>query len=162
MVILIQSFAVGVFNTLLNRVFGSGDSGGTTGIVVAVLLFLAGIVSLVVRRRETKKAYIPLIVLLELATMIGFVGAGNNAGLVVWAIWCFICFIVAVFGLVKVLKPGIVLKKQCWFWTSIVGAIVISAIAIAVPRGDSNMFEKVEEALKKEMAPKQISSKTIR
>ena len=162
LVILLQSFVVGVFNTILKRVLGSSDSGGTTGIVVAVLLLIAAIVSIAVRKRETKKAYMPLIVLFELAAMIGFVGAGNNSGLVIWAIWCFVCFIVAAFGMIKVLKPGIVLKKQWWFWVSIVGVIIISAVVISVPRGGSSTFEKLEKALKTEISPKNISSKTIK
>ncbi|MCR5430727.1 MAG: hypothetical protein K6E58_05820 [Eubacterium sp.] len=94
--------------------------------------------------------------------MIGFVGAGNNAGLVIWGVWCFVCFIVAVFGMVRVLKPGIILKKQWWFWVSIAVVIIISAVAVAVPRGDSNTFERLEKAIKTEMFPKNISNKTVK
>ncbi len=112
LVILLHSFLAGVVNTVLNTAFGSSETSGTAGIVIAVLLLIAGITSIAVRKRETKKAYTALIVLFELAAMIGFVGSGNYSGLVIWGAWSFVCFVVAVFGMVKVLKPDIILKKK--------------------------------------------------
>ncbi len=162
LIILLHSLLAGVVNTVLNTVFGNSETSGTAGIVIAVLLLIAGIASIAVRKRETKKAYTVIIVLFELAAMIGFAGAGNNSGLVIWAIWSFVCFIVAVFGMVRVIKPGIILKKQWWFWVSIFAVVIISVAAIAVPRGNTNTIEKIEKVIKAKMEPKQISSKTVK
>lgn len=162
LIILLQSFVVGIFNTIYTKLLGSAESSGTVGIVVAVLLLIAGIASIAVRKRETKKAYTLLIVLFELATMIGYAGAGNNTGLVIWATWCFTCFIVAVFGMVKVLKPGITLKKKWWFWGSIAVAIIISAAIFAVPRDNSEKIQEFEKAIKAKIGPREIDSKIIK
>ena len=162
LVILLQSFVVGVINTIYTKLLGSTESSGTVGIVVAVLLLIGGIASIAVRKRETKKAYVVLIVIFELATMIGFAGAGNNTGLVLWSIWCFACFIVAAFGMVKVLKPGITLKKKWWFWGTIVVAIIISSLLMAIPRDNSEKIQEVAKAIKAEWGPRQISNKVIR
>ena len=162
LVILLQSFVVGIFNTIYTKLLGSTESSGTVGIVVSVLLLIAGITSIAVRKRETKKAYTVLIVLFELATMIGYVGAGNNTGLVIWATWCFACFVVAVFGMIKVLKPGIALKKKWWFWGSIAVAVIISAAIFAVPRDNGDKIEEVQKAIKTVWGPKQIDNKIIK
>lgn len=161
LVVLLQSLVAGVFNKVFEIVLGSGESSGTTGIVIAALLLIGGIASIAVRKKETKKAYGLLIVLFELAAMIGFMGSGNS-GLVIWAVWSFVCFVVAVFGLVKVLKPGITLKKKWWFWVSVAATIIISATVIAIPRSDDGTIKKLEQAIKTEMGTTHISSKTMK
>ena len=165
LIILLHSLLAGVVNTVLNTVFGNSETSGTAGIVIAVLLLIAGITSIAVRKRETKKAYTALIVLFELAAMIGFVGSGNYSGLVIWGIWSFVCFVVAVFGMVKVLKPDIILKKKWWFWAGIVAAIIISVSVVAVPRDDTSVyaeFKKAIKILKTESGPKGLDNKTIK
>ena len=165
LVILLHSFLAGVVNTVLNTAFGSSETSGTAGIVIAVLLLIAGITSIAVRKRETKKAYTTLIVLFELAAMIGFVGSGNYSGLVIWGVWSFVCFVVAAFGMVKVLRPDIVLKKKWWFWASIVAAIIISISVVAVPRDDTSVYAEFKKAIKiftTQSGPKGLDSKTIK
>ena len=115
LLVLLTSCTAGIYNTVVQ----SDDSGGTVGAVFAILLLAAGIMSLAFRSKETKKTYIALISIFGLMTLMSFFGAGNNTALIIWGIWCFACLVVAVFGLVKVLKPDVILKKQWWYWTSI-------------------------------------------
>lgn len=92
-----QSCAAGFVNT----VEANGDSSGTLGIFLTILLLAGGIVSIATRSKK-KSGNIALIVLFGLASIIGFSGAGGTYGdLVVWAVWCLICAVLAVIALIK-------------------------------------------------------------
>lgn len=92
-----QSCAAGFVNT----VEANGDTSGSSGILLTVLLLAGGIVSIAARSNK-KGGNIALIVLFGLAAIVGFVGAGGTYGdLIVWAAWCLICAILAIISLVK-------------------------------------------------------------
>lgn len=92
-----QSCAAGVANSLE----ASGETSGSIGLVVAVLMLAGGIVSVVTRKSEGKGGNIALIVLFGLAALLGLTGAGNFSDLVIWAVWCLINGVLAVISLVK-------------------------------------------------------------
>ena len=91
-----QSCAAGLSNALSEN----GESSGTTGIFVAILMLAGGIVSIATRKSTGKGGNIALIVLFGLAALIGFVGHGTYSDLVVWAAWCLINVIVAVIAMI--------------------------------------------------------------
>ncbi len=158
LIILFQSCAVGVANTMSK----SDDMSGTLGVLVAMLLIAAGIVSIVVKNSQNKKSYIPLIILYGLGALIGFTSSGKYADLVVWAVWCLVCAIVAAVGLVKqeseqegTNKP---LYKQWWFWLSIGAAVIFVFIVIANVSNNKNFSknnssEDIETTEKLETVP---------
>lgn len=92
----IQSCAAGISNTLEEN----GESGGSAGIVVAVMLLSGGIVS-IATRKGSKGGNIALIVLYGIGAVIGFLLAGSYTDLNVWAAWCTVCSIIAIVSLVK-------------------------------------------------------------
>ena len=148
LVIIFQSCAVGVANALLE----SDDTSGAVGVFVAFILIAAGVVSIVVRKKETKKAYIQLIVLYGLAALIGIVGSGNYSDLTVWAVWCFVCCMIAVLGLIKSMKKGLILHKNWWFWLCVAGIVIVSLIILFMPsKSDTHKKET-----------KQVSSKEVK
>lgn len=91
-----QSCAAGMANTLADN----GESGGSGGIILAILMLAGGIVS-IATRKGSKGGNIALIVLFGLAALVGFALAGSYADLNIWAAWCLICAILAVISLVK-------------------------------------------------------------
>ena len=93
--VLLQSGAAGLSNALEQN----GEVGGSAGLMVAILLLVAGIVSIVVRKGG-KGGSIALLILFGLGALLGFSGAGSYADLKIWAGWCLIC---AVLGLLGVL-----------------------------------------------------------
>lgn len=96
MVVSFQSCAAGLVNT----VTANGQSSGSAGIIVAIVMLSGGIVS-IVTRNGSKGGNIALIVLFGLGALIGFALAGNFTDLNIWAGWCLINAIVAVVSLVK-------------------------------------------------------------
>lgn len=95
-VVTFQSCAVGVGNTLLEN----GESGGSGGIIVAIILLAGGIVS-VATRKGGKGGNIALIVLFGIATILGFAMAGSYSDLYIWASWCAINAVLAIISLIK-------------------------------------------------------------
>ncbi len=91
-----QSCAAGVANTLEDN----GESSGTAGIFVAIMLLAGGIVS-IVTRKGSKGGNIALIILYGLGALLGFTMAGSFSDLYIWAAWCLICALLAVVSLVK-------------------------------------------------------------
>ena len=90
-VVVAQSFAAGVSDAL-----GGSDSGAmSAGLVVAVLMVAAGIVSIVTRNVVKNGGNIAMIVLLVLAALIGFTMHAGYTDLVIWAAWCCVCAVVA-------------------------------------------------------------------
>lgn len=92
-----QSCAAG----LANAISENGESGGSGGIILSVLMLAGGVVSIVTRKSNGKGGNIALIVLFGLAAFFGFALAGSFADLNIWAGWCLINAILAVVAMVK-------------------------------------------------------------
>lgn len=92
-----QSCAAGIGNALSEN----GESSGSAGIIVAIVMLSGGIVSIATRKSEGKGGNIALIVLFGLGALVGFALAGSFADLNIWAAWCFINAVLAVIAMVK-------------------------------------------------------------
>ena len=91
-----QSCAAGVGNALAEN----GESGGSAGIIVAVLLLAGGIVS-ICARKGGRGLNIALIVIFGIGAVTGFTMAGSFADLNICAGWCLINAVLAVVSIVK-------------------------------------------------------------
>ena len=91
--VLLQSGAAGLSNALEQN----GEVGGSAGLMVAILLLVAGIVSIVVRK-GSKGGSIALFILFGLGALLGFSGAGSYADLKIWSGWCLICAVLGLLG----------------------------------------------------------------
>lgn len=91
-----QSCAAGVVNSLE----ANGESGGSAGLILAILMLTGGIVS-IATRKGGKGGNIALIILFGLAAIVGFSLAGSYADLYIWAGWCAICLLLAIISLIK-------------------------------------------------------------
>ena len=78
--VIFQSCAAGISNSLAEN----GESGGSAGLIVAIILLAGGIVS-IATRNGSKGGNIALIVLFALGALCGFTMAGSYADLNVWA-----------------------------------------------------------------------------
>lgn len=96
-VVAFQSCAAGVVNTIEDN----GQSSGSGGIMVAIMMLSGGIVSVATRKSEGKGGNIALIVLFGLGALIGFALAGNFTDLNIWAAWCLINAVLAIIALIK-------------------------------------------------------------
>lgn len=97
LIVSVQSCAAGVVNAIEEN----GQSSGSAGIIVAIMLLSGGIVSIATRKSTGKGGNIALIVLFGIAALVGFTMAGNYSDLVIWAIWCLVNAALAVVALVK-------------------------------------------------------------
>lgn len=97
----LQSCAAGVSNALENN----GESGGSAGIIVSIMLLAGGIVS-IATRKGSKGGNIAIIVLYGIGALVGFALAGSYADLNIWAGWCLICAVLAIVSIVKTNKNG--------------------------------------------------------
>lgn len=97
-----QSCAAGLGNALAEN----GESSGSGGIFVAILMLSGGIVSIATRKSKGKGGNIALIVLFGLAALVGFGSAGSFTDLNIWAFWCLINAILAVVAMVKSKKDA--------------------------------------------------------
>lgn len=91
-----QSCAAGVANSLE----ANGETSGSAGILVAILMLAGGIVSVATRKSEKKGGNIALIILFGLAALIGFTGFGNFSDLAIWSGWCLINAVVSVIAII--------------------------------------------------------------
>ena len=96
-VVLFQSCAAGV----VNSIEANGGTSGSAGVLVGILLLAGGIVSICVRKAEGKGGDIALIILFGLAAVTGFAGYGNYSDLVIWAVWCLINAALALVDLIR-------------------------------------------------------------
>lgn len=96
-VVTFQSCAAGAYNALSNN----GESSGSGGVILAILMLSGGIVSVATRKSEGNGGNIALIVLFGLASFFGFVLAGSFTDLNVWAFWCLINAVFAIVAMVK-------------------------------------------------------------
>lgn len=95
-IVTFQSCAAGVSNSLE----ANGETSGSAGVLVAILMLAGGIVSVATRNAEKKGGNIALIVLFGLAALVGFTGFGSFSDLAIWAGWCLINAILAVVAIV--------------------------------------------------------------
>mgnify|MGYP004520302911 FL=1 len=95
-IVTFQSCAAGVSNSLE----ANGETSGSAGVLVAILMLAGGIVSVATRNAEKKGGNIALIILFGLAALVGFTGFGSFSDLAIWAGWCLINAILAVVAIV--------------------------------------------------------------
>ena len=86
---------------LVNALEKSGQSSGSAGLIVSICMLCGGIISIVSRKNNSKGTNIALIILFGLATLTGFVLAGNYSDLYIWSSWCLINAILAFISLRK-------------------------------------------------------------
>ena len=98
-VVMFQSCAVGLANTLSEN----GESSGSIGVFVSIMLLTGGIVSIAVRNSTGKGGNIAIIILYGLGALLGLTSAGSYTDLMVWGSWCLICALLGFVGLIK--KP---------------------------------------------------------
>lgn len=75
--VVFQSMIAGLANALEE----SGQVSGSAGLIVSICMLCGGIVSIVSRKNNSKGTNIALIILFGLATLTGFVLAGNYSDL---------------------------------------------------------------------------------
>ena len=90
-IVTFQSCAAGVANSLE----ANGETSGSAGVFVAILMLAGGIVSVATRNSEKKGGNIALIVL------VGFTGFGSFSDLAIWSGWCLINAAWAVVAMIK-------------------------------------------------------------
>ena len=83
----------------VNAIEENGQVSGSAGFIVAVMLLAGGITSISTRNSEAKGGDIALIVLFGIATIVGFVLAGNYTDLYIWAGWCLVNVVLAFISL---------------------------------------------------------------
>ena len=92
----LQSCAAGVANALEEN----GETSGSAGLLVAVLMLAGGIVSVATRKSTKKGGNIAMIVLFGLAALIGFANYGSYSDLAIWSGWCLINAILAIVAII--------------------------------------------------------------
>lgn len=92
-----QSCAAGIGNSLS----GSEEVSGSAGVIVAVMLLVAGILSIVFRKSDSKGGHIAITILYAIGAVMGFLLAGSFSDLRIWAGWCLICLILTVLAMLK-------------------------------------------------------------
>ena len=95
--VVFQSMIAGLANALE----ANEQSSGSAGLVVSICMLCGGIVSIVSRKNNSKGTNIALIILFGLATLTGFVLAGNYSDLSFWSAWCLINAVLAIISLRK-------------------------------------------------------------
>lgn len=95
--VVFQSMMAGLANALE----ANEQSSGSAGLVVSICMLCGGIVSIVSRKNNSKGTNIALIILFGLATLTGFVLAGNYSDLYIWSAWCLINAVLAIISLRK-------------------------------------------------------------
>ena len=93
--VVFQSGMAGLSNALEEN----GESSGSAGLFLAILMLTGGIVSIVVHKKNGKGANIALIILFGLAAALGFGFAGSFSDLRIWAGWCLICAFLALISM---------------------------------------------------------------
>ena len=88
--VVFQSCAAGIANSLSEN----GESSGTGGLLVAMIMLAGGIVMIASRKSESKGGSVAGLILFVLAALIGFSSAGSYKDLNVWAGLCTILAVV--------------------------------------------------------------------
>ena len=94
-----QSCATGVVNALDDN---SQDTSDAAGFLVAIGLLVAGILSTVFRKNQSKGGSISLVVVYGLTALMGFANQGTFSDLIVWSFWALICAILAAVSIKQV------------------------------------------------------------
>lgn len=92
--IVFQSCAAGIANTIEKN----GEVSGTAGVLVAILIFTGGIVSLATMNKKGGNAAIGII--LAIGAIIGYALSGSFTDLMIWSTWALICAIMAIVALI--------------------------------------------------------------
>ncbi len=95
--VVFQSMMAGLANALE----ANEQYSGSAGLVVSICMLCGGIVSIVSRKNNSKGTNIALIILFGLATLTGFILAGNYSDLYIWSAWCLINAVLAFISLRK-------------------------------------------------------------
>ncbi|MCM1505744.1 MAG: hypothetical protein NC177_01215 [Ruminococcus flavefaciens] len=96
--VLFQSCAAGAANALSDN----GESSGTAGALVSLLMLSGGITMIASRKNTTKGGSVAGVIIFGLSALIGFTSAGSLfKDLLVWAVWC---LILAVINLIAVIR----------------------------------------------------------
>lgn len=90
--VLFQSCAAGIGNTLTEN----GETSGTSGMIVAIVLLVAGIVG--IATRKSKGGGITAGVFYAVGGVIGITNYGSYSDLLIWSILCFIFAAVFIIG----------------------------------------------------------------
>ena len=97
LVVTFQSCAAGLGNAIAEN----GESSGSAGLLVAIMMLCGGIVSIATRKSEGKGGNIALIVLFGIAAIVGFILAGSFSDLYIWSAWCLINAVIAIIAMIK-------------------------------------------------------------
>lgn len=100
--VLFQSCAAGIANTLQDN----GEVGGSAGAIVGIVLLAGGIVSIAVRNSKGKGGNIALAVMFGVAALLGFMLAGSYGDLYIWSAWCLVCAALAIISIFMGGKPN--------------------------------------------------------
>lgn len=96
--VLFQSCTAGAVNALSDN----GESSGTAGALVALLMLSGGITMIASRKNTTKGGSVAGVIIFGISALIGFTSAGSVfKDLIVWAV---LCVILAVINLIAVLR----------------------------------------------------------
>jgi hypothetical protein len=95
--VLFQSCAAGASNALSEN----GESSGTAGLFVAILMLAGSIVMIATRKGTSSGGSIAGMIIFLLASLIGFPNAGSFGDLKVWAV---LCLILAVINLIAAIN----------------------------------------------------------
>ncbi len=96
-IVLLQSCAVGVVNTLDSS---TGDVGGSAGLIVAILFIAGGVMMIVTRNSEKKAGAIACIILYIIAALLGFSNSVVYQDLVVWASFALVLAVVSLISVI--------------------------------------------------------------
>ena len=108
-IVMFQSCAAGLANTISNN----KELSGSAGIIVSIMMLLGGIVSIATRNSKGKGANIALIVLFGIGALTGLTQNPTIfKDLLVWGGWCAINAVLALVSLIKGNKSDITPTQQ--------------------------------------------------
>lgn len=139
-VIMLQSCAVGVSNALVNE----GESSGTFGFLLSMVFLISGIISMVMRKKESKVSYILPICFYTGGSLLSAVGAGTYSDLF---IWCSLGILFASIILFNYLNSVEAVKA-----VSIIVPIAFFIVFVAIV----NLFKPSEDGVKKVNEPQKV------
>ena len=133
MVVVFQSCAAGIVNTIGN----TGESSGTAGFLLAIFMLSGGIVSAVTRKSVKSGPNIALLVLFGIAFLMGLTSvSGIFADLIVWTAWCGACLVMAIATLV-ICKTGNLKRGRIIAACGVPAAIILVVVG-ALSSGDKS------------------------
>lgn len=94
--VMFQSSAAGLYNSLSQN----GETSGSAGFFVALLMLTGGIVS-IATRKGGKGGNIALLILFGFSTLIGGSSAGSYTDLYIWSGWCGINAVLALICMLR-------------------------------------------------------------